>query len=288
MRKPEWPSHSTSSNSIFVRIRPAMSYETVIWDVEDGVGRITLNRPDTLNAWNEQFGIDLRALVTKEAQDDSIRAILITGAGRAFSSGADLKASGAGELDDDGMPNVRKRLTELYHPILLGLRAIPKPVVAAVNGPAVGIGASLAFACDLIVAASSAYFNLAFVNIGLMPDGGSTAFVPAAVGKARAMEMALLGERIPAQQALDWGLINRVVEPESLSKEALELAQQLAQGPTKSYAGSKRALNRMLYGDLNAQLELEADIQHALFRTNAVTEGVSAFVEKRDPSFKGS
>jgi 2-(1,2-epoxy-1,2-dihydrophenyl)acetyl-CoA isomerase len=265
-----------------------MSYETVIWDVEDGVGRITLNRPDTLNAWNEQFGLDLRQVVTEDAQDDSIRAVLITGAGRAFSSGADLKASGAGETADDGLPDVRKRLTELYHPILLGIREMAKPVVAAVNGPAVGIGASLAFACDLIVASSSAYFNLAFVNIGLMPDGGSTAFVPAAVGKARALQMALLGERIPAQQALDWGLINRVTEPESLSKEALELAQNLAKGPTKSYAGSKRALNRSLYGDLNAQLELEADIQHELFRTKDVTEGVTAFVQKREANFQGS
>jgi len=265
-----------------------MSYETVTWDVDEGVGKITLNRPDSLNAWNEQFGVDLRELVTKEAQDASVRALLITGAGRAFSSGADLKESGAGETDEDGLPNVRKRLTELYHPILTGLRELPKPVVAAVNGPAVGIGASLAFACDLIVAASSSYFNLAFVNIGLMPDGGSTAFVPAAVGKARAFEMALLGERIPAQQALDWGLINRVVEPESLPKEALELAQKLAKGPTQSYAGSKRALNQMLYGDLNKQLELEADIQHKLFRTKDVIEGVSAFVEKRDASFTGS
>jgi len=266
-----------------------MSYETLIWDVQDGVGQITLNRPDRLNAWNEQFGHDLRDVVTKEAAgDDSVRSVLITGAGRGFSSGADLKESGAGEVDEDGMPNVRKRLTELYHPILLGLREMPKPVVAAVNGPAVGIGASLAFACDLIVASSSAYFNLAFVNIGLMPDGGSTAFVPAAVGKARAFQMALLGERIPAQQALDWGLINQVVEPESLPKESLELAKRLASGPTKSYAGSKRAINRMVYGDLNAQLELEADIQHELFRTNDVREGVTAFVEKRDPSFTGS
>src|SRR3954453_742745 len=288
MQKPEWPSHSTSSNSISGRIRRAITYETVIWDVEDGVGRITLNRPTTLNAWSEQFGVDLPDVVTKDAQDDSIRALLITGAGRAFSSGADLKASGAGELDDDGLPNVRKRLVELYHPILLGIRELPKPVVAAVNGPAVGIGASLAFSCDLIVAASNAYFNLAFVNIGLMPDGGSTAFVPAAVGKARAFEMALLGERIPAQQALDWGLINRVVEPESLPKESLELAKQLAKGPTKSYAGSKRALNQMLYGDLNSQLELEADIQHELFRTNDVKEGVMAFIEKRESSFTGS
>lgn len=265
-----------------------MSYETVIWDVEDGVGRITLNRPQTLNAWNTQFGLDLRDVVTKEAPDDSVRALLITGAGRGFSSGADLKDSGPGEAADDGLPDVRKRLVELYHPILLGIRELPKPVIAAVNGPAVGIGASLAFACDLIVAAANSYFSLAFVNIGLMPDGGSTAFVPAAVGKARAFEMALLGERIPAPQALDWGLINRVVEPESLPKESLELAQRLARGPTRSFAGSKRALNQMLYGDLNAQLELEAEIQHALFRTKDVMEGVTAFVEKRDPSFTGS
>jgi 2-(1,2-epoxy-1,2-dihydrophenyl)acetyl-CoA isomerase len=121
-----------------------------------------------------------------------------------------------------------------------------------------------------------------------MPDGGSTAFVPAAVGKARAFQMALLGERIPAQQALDWGLINQVVEPEALPKESFELAKRLASGPTRSYAGSKRALNRMIYGDLNAQLELEADIQHELFRTNDVREGVTAFVEKREPAFGGS
>src|SRR3954453_10772232 len=264
-----------------------MSYETVIWDVEGGVGRITLNRPETLNAWNKQFATDLLQVI-KEAQSDSVRALLITGAGRAFSSGADLKEGGAGDIAEEGLPDVPHRLIGLYHPILLGLRELPKPVVAAVNGPAVGIGASLAFACDLIVASSSAYFNLAFVNIGLMPDGGSTAFVPAAVGKARAFQMALLGERIPAQQALDWGLINRVVEPESLPKESLDLAQQLAAGPTRSYAGTKRALNQMLYGNLESQLELEADIQHELFRTNDVTEGVSAFVQKRQPSFTGS
>jgi 2-(1,2-epoxy-1,2-dihydrophenyl)acetyl-CoA isomerase len=258
-----------------------MSYETVTWAVEDGVGRITLNRPDTLNAWNEQFGLDLRQVITEDAQDDSVRSVLITGAGRAFSSGADLKQSGAGELDGDGLPNVRKRLTELYHPILLGIRNMPKPVIAAVNGPAVGIGASLAFACDLIWAADSAYF-------GLAPDGGSTAFVPAAVGKARAFEMALLGTRVSAPQAVDWGLINRAVKPESLPKESLELAQKMAKGPTKSYAGSKRAINRMLFGDLEAQLELEADIQHELFRTKDVAEGVGAFVEKREAQFTGS
>jgi 2-(1,2-epoxy-1,2-dihydrophenyl)acetyl-CoA isomerase len=265
-----------------------MSYETVIWDVEGGVGRITFNRPETLNAWNKQFAIDLLQVINDEAQAESVRALLITGAGRAFSSGADLKEGGAGDIADDGLPDVRQRLIGLYHPILLGLRELPKPVVAAVNGAAVGIGASLAFACDVLVAASSAYFNLAFVNIGLMPDGGSTAFVPAAVGKARAFEMAYLGERIPAQQALDWGLINRVVDAESLPRESLELAERLARGPTRSYAGSKQALNRMLYGDLSAQLEFEAEIQHELFRTNDVREGIAAFVEKRQASFTGS
>src|SRR4051794_33144748 len=209
MRNPEWPSHSTSSSSISVRIRPAMSYETVTWNVADGVGQITLNRPDTLNAWNTQFGLDLRDVVTKDAQDDSVRAVLITGAGRGFSSGADLREGGTGDAADDGLPDVRKRLTELYHPILLGLRELPKPVVAAVNGPAVGIGASLAFACDLIVAASSAYFNLAFVNIGLMPDGGSTAFVPAAGGKAPALQMALLRGGGPAHQAPPLGPVKQ-------------------------------------------------------------------------------
>jgi 2-(1,2-epoxy-1,2-dihydrophenyl)acetyl-CoA isomerase len=265
-----------------------MSYETVIWDVEDGVGKITLNRPERLNAWNEQFGLDLRQVVTEDAQDDSVRAVLITGAGRGFSSGADLKEQGTGEILDDGRPNTRKILDEVYHPILLGIRRMEKPVVAAVNGPAVGIGCSLALACDLIIAAEDAYFGLAFVNIGLMPDGGSTAFVPAAVGKARAFQLALLGERVPAQQALDWGLINRVVKPESLPKEGLELAQKLAHGPTRSYAGSKRALNQMVYPNLEAQLDLEAEIQHELVRSDDFVEGVTAFAEKREAAFKGT
>ena len=266
-----------------------MSYETVIWEVEDGVGRITLNRPDRLNAWNEQFGHELKEVVTeKAANDDAVRAVLITGAGRGFSSGADLKEQGAGAMLDDGRPDTKSILHGVYHPILLGIRRMEKPVIAAVNGPAVGIGVSLAFACDLILAAESAYFGLAFVNIGLMPDGGSTAFVPAAVGKARAFQMALLGERVSSQQALDWGLINRVVADDSLAAEAGELAKTMAKGPTRSYAGSKQALNRMLYPDLEGQLDLEAEIQHQLVRTDDFIEGVTAFVEKRDAAFKGS
>src|SRR6185503_20095892 len=167
------------------------------------------------------------------AADESVRAVLITGAGRGFSSGADLK-SGFDPAPDDGMPDIRKELHGLYHPIIAGVRRLPKPVVAAVNGPAVGIGASLAFACDLVLAAESAYVGLAFVNIGLMPDGGSTLFVPAAVGKARAFQLALLGERVGAAQALDWGLINFVHPDYRLLEEADALVRKLAAGPTRS------------------------------------------------------
>jgi 2-(1,2-epoxy-1,2-dihydrophenyl)acetyl-CoA isomerase len=261
-------------------------YETLKWEEADGVGRLTLNRPETLNAWIPDFGRELKEVIQGEASADSVRAVLVTGAGRGFSSGADLKAGF--EPADDGMPDVRRHLHEYYHPAIAGVRHLDKPVIAAVNGPAVGIGASFAFACDLVLAGESAYFGLAFVNIGLMPDGGSTLFVPAAVGKARAFQMALLGERIPAERALDWGLVNYVHPDDRLMEEAEALARKLATGPTRSYAGSKRALNKMLYPDLEGQLELEAELQHALARSRDFTEGVSAFVEKRDPAFQGT
>ena len=263
-----------------------MSYETVQWEQSGGVGRITLNRPQTLNAWTVHFGSELGAVINGEAADDSVRSVLITGAGRGFSSGADLKA-GFEAHPDDGMPDVRKELVEVYHPVITGIRRLPKPVVAAVNGPAVGIGCSLALACDIVLAAESAYFGLAFVNIGLMPDGGSTLFVPAAVGKARAFQMALLGERISAQQALDWGLVNYVHPDDRLLEEAGGLAEKLAAGPTRSYAGSKKALNQMLYPQMDAQLDLEAELQHDLARTSDFLEGATAFVEKRTPAFTG-
>jgi 2-(1,2-epoxy-1,2-dihydrophenyl)acetyl-CoA isomerase len=263
-----------------------VNHETVIWEPAGAVGRLTLNRPETLNAWTAQFGSELRAVIEGEAADDSIRALLITGAGRGFSSGADLRAGF--DAADDGLPDIRKELHEIYHPAIAGIRRLPKPVVAAVNGPAVGIGCSLALACDLVMAAQSAFFGLAFVNVGLMPDGGSTAFVPPAVGKARAFQMALLGERIPAERALEWGLVNWVHPDERLMDEANALVERLAAGPTRSYAASKQALNTFIYGDLDAQLRLEAELQHALGRTKDFLEGVVAFGEKRAPAFTGA
>jgi 2-(1,2-epoxy-1,2-dihydrophenyl)acetyl-CoA isomerase len=263
-----------------------MSYEHLIWEQDGGVGRLTLNRPETLNAWHHDFGRELKQVIDVDAADPSVRAVLVTGAGRAFSSGADLKAGF--EPADDGLPDIATELNDYYHPIMTAVRHLEKPVVAAVNGPAVGIGASLAFACDLVLAAESAYFGLAFVNIGLMPDGGSTLFVPTAVGKARAFQMALLGERIEAGRALDWGLVNYVYPDDRLIDEANALVSKLAAGPTRSYAGSKRALNRMLYPDLDGQLQLEAELQHGLARTRDFQEGALAFLEKREPAFQGA
>src|SRR3954469_1095247 len=261
------------------------SHETVDVIRDGSAARILLNRPEALNAWNEQFGQDLLDAVSAVASDGSVRAVLITGAGRGFSSGADLKEQ---RTTAEGTPDLSSRLREIYHPIITGLREMPKPVIAALNGPAVGIGCSLALAADLIVAAESSYLLLAFVNIGLIPDGGSTAFLPARVGSARAAEMAMLGERVPAEQALDWGLINRIVPDDDLEGAGDALLQLLAKGPTTSYAGAKRLLNRRMYAGLAEQLEAEADQQREQGSTQDFREGVTAFVEKRPPRFTGS
>jgi 2-(1,2-epoxy-1,2-dihydrophenyl)acetyl-CoA isomerase len=261
-------------------------YETVNVHRDGAAATIELNRPETLNAWNTQLGHDLLAAVTAVAEDDDVRAVVVTGAGRAFSAGADLRDLSA-DRTAGGHPDVRRVLTERYHPIITTIRTMPKPVLAAVNGPAVGIGLSLALASDLVVASESAYLLLAFVNIGLVPDGGSSLFVPTRVGFARATEMAMLGERIPAAQALEWGLVNRVVADGDFAGEVAALRDRLAAGPTGSYAGTKRQLNAWLYARMEEQLELEADIQQEMAASPDFHEGVAAFVEKRPASFGG-
>jgi 2-(1,2-epoxy-1,2-dihydrophenyl)acetyl-CoA isomerase len=250
---------------------------------------IELNRPEALNAWNGQLGDDLLTAIRTVAEDDGVRAVVLTGAGRAFSSGADLRdLSGREDRTPEGLIDVRRVLTERYHPIVTTVRTMPKPVLAAVNGPAVGIGLSLALAADLVVATESAYFMLAFVNIGLVPDGGSSLFVPSRVGFARAAEMAMLGERVSASQALEWGLINRVLPDASFAAEVAALRDRLASGPTRSYAGSKRQLNHWLYARMEEQLDFEAGIQQEMAASGDFAEGVAAFMEKRAAAFGGA
>jgi 2-(1,2-epoxy-1,2-dihydrophenyl)acetyl-CoA isomerase len=260
----------------------------VTMSVAEGLATIELNRPDALNAWNAELGAELLDAVQRARADDAVRAVLLRGAGRAFSSGADLKEVVVRDVTPEGHPDLRRILVERYHPIIVGLRRMPKPVVAAVNGPAVGIGVSLALCCDLVVAAESAYFLLSFANIGLVPDGGSSLFVSARVGFARAAQLAMLGERLPATRAEEWGLINRVVPDAQLAAESEELARGLAAGPTRSYAGIKRELNAALYGRLDEQLELEAGLQQEMAGSGDFAEGVTAFVQKRQAVFSGT
>jgi 2-(1,2-epoxy-1,2-dihydrophenyl)acetyl-CoA isomerase len=264
---------------------PVKSYETVSIYRSGAAAMVELNRPASMNSLNTQLRLDLLATVDELAADDEIRAVLLTGAGRAFSSGADLREER--DTTPEGFPNVYSVLTEHYHPIITGIRHMPKPVVAAVNGAAAGIGLSLALACDLVLAAESAYFLLAFVNIGLVPDGGSSLLVPSRIGFARAAELAMLGERLSAPKALDWGLINQIWPDEELIGRAQELCSRLATGPTGSYAGTKRQLNKWLYERIGEQLEFEAKIQQERAESEDFAEGRRAFTEKRPPRFTG-
>ena len=259
-------------------------YETVNVERRGGAAWIELNRPEALNAWNKQFGIDLHSAIHEVAEDDDVRAVIITGAGRGFSSGADLKAGF--DPTPDGHPDVRSALHR-YHEIMMAIRRMPKPVIAGVHGPAVGIGCSLALCADFIVAAESSYFLLAFVNIGLVPDGGSSLYIPARAGFTRAAEMALLGEKVPAADAERWNLINRVVPDDELQPTLEQLATRFADGPTRSFAGTKRQLNNWLFTRMEEQLALEADIQQEMAASGDFMEGVTAFVEKRPARFSG-
>jgi 2-(1,2-epoxy-1,2-dihydrophenyl)acetyl-CoA isomerase len=265
----------------------ARELETVnLWRA-GGAARIELNRPESLNAWNRQLSADLMSAFEEVRDDDGVRVVVLTGAGRAFCSGADLKDMGSRDTTPDGHPDLQRSLRERYHPILTGLRTLPKPVVSAVRGPAVGVGMSLALTADLVYATPEAYFLLAFVNIGLVPDGGSSALVPARVGAARAAELAMLGERLPAEKALAWGLVNDVIAGEAFEARVEEVVAKLAAGPTRSYAGTKRQLNAWVYGRFEEQLELEAEIQQEMAATSDFVEGVMAFAQKRQASFTG-
>jgi 2-(1,2-epoxy-1,2-dihydrophenyl)acetyl-CoA isomerase len=262
-----------------------LDLQTVQCRIADGVGVMTLNRPPQLNAWIRRLGDDMLEALDGFASDPAVRAIVVTGAGRAFSSGADLKDSES--IRADGTVDVLTPLRESYNPVLMRIRTVDKPVIAAVNGPAAGIGCSLALACDLIVAARSAYFLLAFVNIGLGLDGGASQSLPARVGAARAFEMAYLGERIGAEQALEWGMINRVVEDEALESAVGELAARLAAGAPGSYATIKRTINARAYEGFAELLDLEAVLQQQRTASRDFREAVMAFAQKRAPSFTG-
>ena len=246
---------------------------------------LVLDRPHARNAVDATLREELRARLEEVAADDSVRAVVLTGAGGAFSAGADLKAGF--DLTPEGHPDVYTALTEGYHPIIKAIRTMPKPVIAAVPGPAAGIGCSFALACDLVLAAESAYFLLAFVNIGLVADGGSSLLIPERAGFARAAEMAMLGERIPAPRALEWGLVNGVVPDDAFEAESDALLERLAAGPTRAYAGIKRQLNRWLYERMPEQLAFEAAVQQELAASGDFAEGVAAFGERRQAMFAG-
>lgn len=253
---------------------------------EDGVLRLTLDRPDALNAFDGRLGPALRDALADAAEDDAVRAVLLTGAGASFSAGADLKA-GAAPMGDDGKPDLAWVLRDVYNPIVLSIRRMGKPVVAAVNGPAAGVGCSIALACDLLLAADTAVFAFGFTRIGLAPDGGASVFLPARLGHARTFELALQDRRIDAVTAFDWGLVNSVHPADRLLDEASKTAAALAAGPPRSYATVKRLVNDRLYPGLEAALDAEAVAQGEHGRSEDFVEGVMAFLQKRTPAFTG-
>ncbi|NIJ11169.1 enoyl-CoA hydratase/carnithine racemase [Saccharomonospora amisosensis] len=244
---------------------------------------LVLDRPGSLNGLTTELMSVLADQIDQIEYDDGVRVLVLTGAGRAFSSGADV----SGMADADGAVRLDGTAIDAANRLVLALRRVGKPVVAAVNGVAAGAGCSIALACDLVIAKSSAYFLMAFANIGLMPDGGATLLLPAAIGRARAMEMAMLAEPIPSATAADWGLINRVVADDEFDSAVAGLTDRLASGPTLSYAALKRAINDASLAALTAAVDRERAGQVALLRTKDFSEGVSAFLERRRPDFSG-
>jgi 2-(1,2-epoxy-1,2-dihydrophenyl)acetyl-CoA isomerase len=261
-----------------------MAWETIIFEMSEGVATLTLNRPDRLNSLNARMHEEIAAVLGSVESDPAIRALLVTGAGRGFCAGQDLNLRDAGATGDF---DAGAALERYYNPLIRRLRALAKPIVAAVNGPAAGAGANIAFACDIVIAARSASFLQAFCRLGLVPDAGGTWFLPRLAGSARAMGMAMLGEPLSAESAAQWGLVWKMVDDDKLMAEARGFAAKLAQGPTAGLGLIKQALNRSLANSLDAQLDVERDLQRLAACSEDFKEGVAAFLEKRPAKFKG-
>jgi 2-(1,2-epoxy-1,2-dihydrophenyl)acetyl-CoA isomerase len=253
--------------------------------VYSGVGSVTLNRPDRLNSFTAAMLVDLRATLERFAADESVRCVMLTGAGRAFCAGQDL--SDRSVAPGAAPPDLGESLGERYNPVVTALRTTPKPVVVAVNGVAAGAGANLALHGDIVIAARSARFIQSFAKLGLVPDSGGTYLLPRLAGSARAMGMALLAEPVTAEQALEWGMVWAVVDDEELTSAVAALTTELAAGPTAGYARIKQAMAASLGNTLADQLELERALQQEAGRSDDYAEGVAAFMEKRPPRFGG-
>ena len=260
-----------------------MTYARITLAKDQGLATLTLNVPEKLNAVSRKMIAEIKDCWEKLAQDPSVRAVLLTGAGRGFCAGADLADPDRESVGGDS----GSALDKFFNPVIRLMRGLPKPIVAAVNGPAAGVGMSFALAADIAVAARSATFLQAFARIGLLPDGGSTWFLPRLVGDQRARALAMLAPQISAAQAKDWGLIWDVVEDADLMKTATDIARRLADGPTLSLARIKEAMGRASGNDLSQQLDVERDFQRELGRSEDFREGVAAFLGKRKPAFKG-
>jgi 2-(1,2-epoxy-1,2-dihydrophenyl)acetyl-CoA isomerase len=254
----------------------------ILAERHDGVLRLVLNRPDKLNPLSPSMLDTLWGHITGAATDRAVRAVVLTGTGRAFSSGADLRA-GLSQGADLG-----RALETHYNPLVLAMRALPKPIIAGINGICAGAACNLALACDILVAARSASFSQIFARIGLLPDAGGTYFLPRIIGSQRAMAAAMLADQIGAEQALQWGMVWQVVDDQELDASVNALAQRLAQGPTAAYAAIKRAMGLGAAGDLATQLQLEADLQRELGQSADFAEGVGAFLQKRPAKFTGT
>lgn len=262
-----------------------MSYQTILFEVSGGVARLTLNRPDRLNSFNVQMHGEVRDALSKLQNNSEARVLVFTGAGRGFCAGQDLgdRAVAPGGQGVD----LGDSIENYYKPLVLALRNLPMPVIAAVNGVAAGAGANIALACDLVIATKSASFVQAFSKLGLVPDSGGTWFLPRLLGNARAMGLALLGDKLPAEQAAQWGLIWRCVEDAEFKSVVDQLASQLATAPTRGLARTKQAIYESWSHTLEQQLDQERDFQRELGRSQDYAEGVAAFTEKRTPKFTG-